>query len=67
MLVVSWLLDREYRLHRLLDINLPETFSEWLATVDASVQRKGCETYQRIVKVVILAKSKPRHVTKGAL
>jgi hypothetical protein len=53
MLVVSWLLEREYRLHRLLDINLPETFSRWRATVDARVQRKGCETPERIVKVVI--------------
>jgi hypothetical protein len=53
MLVVSWLLEREYRLHRLLDINLPETFSKWRATVDARVQRKGCETPERIVKVVI--------------
>jgi hypothetical protein len=53
MLVVSWLLEREYRLHKLLDLNLPETFSKWRATVDARVQRKGCETPERIVKVVI--------------
>jgi hypothetical protein len=53
VLVVSWLLEREYRQHRVLDAELPTTYSRWLTNVDARLQRETGETRQRIVKVVI--------------
>ena len=34
MLVVSWLLEREYRQHRALDPALPLTYTKWLAATD---------------------------------
>lgn len=53
MLVVSWLLEREYRRHRVLDDELPATYAKWLATVDTRLQREAGETRVRIVKVVV--------------
>jgi hypothetical protein len=52
MLVVSWLLEREYRQHRVLDPALPTTYTKWLATTDR-VQRENDEKRERVVKVVI--------------
>jgi hypothetical protein len=53
VLVVPWLLVREYRQHRALDDELPATYAKWLATVDAHLEREAGETRLRIVKVVI--------------
>jgi hypothetical protein len=53
MLVVSWLLKREYRQHRVLDAELPTTYARWLTNMDARLQREAGGTRQRIVKVVI--------------
>jgi hypothetical protein len=53
VLVVPWLLEREYRQHRALDDELPATYAKWLVTVDARLEREAGETRLRIVKVVI--------------
>jgi hypothetical protein len=53
VLVVPWLLKREYRQHRALDDELPATYAKWLVTVDARLGREAGETRLRIVKVVI--------------
>jgi hypothetical protein len=53
VLVVSWLLEREYRRHRVLDDELAATNAKWLAIVDIRLQRKAGETRLRIVKVVV--------------
>ena len=52
MLVVSWLLEREYRQHRALDPALPLTYTKWLATTDR-LQQEIDEKRERVVKVVI--------------
>jgi hypothetical protein len=52
MLVVSWLLEREYRQHRALDPALPLTYTKWLATTDR-LQQETDEKRERVVKVVI--------------
>jgi hypothetical protein len=52
MLVVSWLLGREYRQHRALDPTLPMTYTKWLATIDR-LQQETDEKRERFVKVVI--------------
>jgi hypothetical protein len=39
MVVVSWLLQREYRQHRALDPALPLTYTKWLATTDRFSKR----------------------------
>ena len=73
MLVVSWLLKREYRRHRVLDDELPTTYAKWLATVDTRLQREAGETRVRIVKVVVhpgeienWARHEGRHVNAQA-
>jgi hypothetical protein len=53
VLVVPWLLEREYRRHRQLDPTLPATHVQWLATVDSLFQREAIETLRRVSKVVI--------------
>ena len=52
MVVVSWLLKREYRQHRALDPALPLTYTKWLATTDR-LQQETDEKRERVVKVVI--------------
>ena len=52
MLVVSWILEREYRQHRVLDAELPTTYSKWLASLDRYLQRQVAKQ-ERIVKVVV--------------
>jgi hypothetical protein len=53
VLVVSWLLEREYRQHRMLDDELPTTYREWLSSMDHLLQRKAGQAHKRTVKVVI--------------
>jgi hypothetical protein len=53
VLVVSWLLKREYRQHRVLDAELPPTYSKWLASLDKRLQQEASEMNRRIIKVVI--------------
>ena len=53
MLVVSWLLEREYRQHRMLDDELTTTYREWLSSMDHLLQRKAGQAHKRTVKVVI--------------
>jgi hypothetical protein len=52
MVVVSWLLKREYRQHRALDPALPLTYTKWLATTDR-LQQETDRKRERVVKVVI--------------
>ena len=52
MLVVSWILEREYRQHRVLDAELPTTYSKWLASLDKHLQREDTKQ-ERVVKVVV--------------
>ena len=52
VLVVSWILEREYRQHRVLDDELPTTYSNWLASLDRQLQRDDTKP-ERIVKVVV--------------
>ena len=52
MVVVAWLLEREYRQHRALDPALPLTYTKWLATTDR-LQQEIDEKRERVVKVVI--------------
>jgi hypothetical protein len=51
--VVPWLLEREYRQHRLLDSELPATFAAWRAAAGARLEREGCELSTRTVKMVV--------------
>jgi hypothetical protein len=51
--VVPWLLEREYRQHRLLDSKLPATFAAWRAAAGAPLEREGCELSARTVKMVV--------------
>jgi hypothetical protein len=54
VLVVPWLLEREYQQHRNLDHDgLPETFAAWHEIADAQAEQLSCETGRRIVKVVV--------------
>jgi hypothetical protein len=54
VLVVPWLLEREYQQHRNLDHDgLPETFAAWHEIADAQAEQLFCETGRRIVKVVV--------------
>jgi hypothetical protein len=52
MVVVSWLLEREYRQHQALDAALPPTYTKWLAATDR-LQQETDEKQERVVKVVI--------------
>src|ERR1700722_877838 len=61
MLVVSWLLEREYRQHRALDPALPLTYTKWLGTTDR-LQQETDEKRERVVKVVI----HPGEIATGA-
>jgi hypothetical protein len=54
VLVVPWLLEREYRRHRVLDADLPLTYAKWLASLDKRLEQEADEPkHGRIVKVVI--------------
>jgi hypothetical protein len=54
VLVVPWLLEREYRRHRVLDAELPLTYAKWLASLDKRLEQEADEPkHGRIVKVVI--------------
>jgi hypothetical protein len=53
VLVVSWILEREYRQHRVLDAELPATYTKWLASLDQRLRQEADETNRRIIKVVI--------------
>jgi len=50
---VPWLLEREYRQHRLLDRRLPATFAAWRAAAGAPLEREGCELSARTMKMVV--------------
>ena len=52
MVVVAWLLEREYRQHRALDPALPLAYTKWLVTTDR-LQQETDEKRERVVKVVI--------------
>ena len=52
MVVVAWLLEREYRQHRALDPALPLTYTKWLANIDR-LQQETDKKQERVVKVVI--------------
>jgi hypothetical protein len=52
--VVPWLLEREYRRHRVLDAELPLTYAKRLASLDKRLEQEADEPkHGRIVKVVI--------------
>lgn len=53
MLVISWLLEREYRQHRALDAELPTTYTKWLASLNNRLQQDADDTNRRIIKMVI--------------
>jgi hypothetical protein len=53
VLVISWILEREYRRHRMLDDELPATYAKWQALADARLQRDPGDIRPRIVRVVI--------------
>jgi hypothetical protein len=53
VLVVSWLLEREYRQHRTLDADLPATYTKWLANLDKRLQQEADEANRRIIKMVV--------------
>ena len=52
-MVVSWLLEREYRQHRALDADLPATYTKWLASLDKRLQQEADEANRRIIKMVV--------------
>jgi hypothetical protein len=53
VLVVSWILEREYRQHRVLDAELPATYTKWLASLDKRLRQEADEPNRRIIKMVI--------------
>ena len=51
---IPWLLEREYRRHRMLDAEgLPETFDAWQAMALAQTESGARAANIRVVKVVI--------------
>jgi hypothetical protein len=53
VLVISWLLEREYRQHRALDAEVPTTYTKWLGSLNNRLQQDVNEKNQRIIKMVI--------------
>ena len=52
--VVPWLLEREYRQHRMLDVEgLPPTFEAWHAIAIAWAERRCFGRRQRTARVVV--------------
>ena len=54
MLVLPWLLEREYRRHRVLDAELPMTHAKWLASLDKCLEQESDEPkHGRTVRAAI--------------
>ena len=67
MLVISWLLEREYRQHRALDAELPTTYTKWLGSLNNRLQQDVTRKTSELSRwLFIRRRSKGGHVGRAA-